>query len=508
MLNRLMPPVFKYDVENMEDLNRKIARWSDYDRLPKIELRDVLVGRDAVRRLPQALQSLGVKPGTRVVTVMDGTLILRGRENLKELVLRILQDAGYRPEKLVLQGDKFGVVHADAAQVETVKARLNDACAVVSVGSGTVTDISKHACFLYREERGGEKKALVSLMTANSVPAYTSRSSIITKDGVKRTWPSRTPDIVVMDLQTLMDCPLHYTVGGVGDLFPVFSAFADWYLAECMGMAEVVDGCWRIVDDIKELLIPYMGEIAGRTSAGMEVLGKCLLVTGLTMTFARDSVPVSGYEHVISHMLDMSAASDGRKTGVHGQQVGEADIFSLLNLHKLIGRLDRERADKNEIRTLYPTAEEMERKVLRTFQPLDPSGKMGRECWRDYSVKLQKWTEAKPKFEAFLKNWPEHRAVLKSLLPHSALECACALDRARHPLLFSELDVPVTEERFRWAARNAHLMRRRFTSSDLAHFLGWYDKNWENDLISCYNNTVEAARAGRAAAEAASTVLL
>jgi hypothetical protein len=41
-------------------------------------------------------------------------------------------------------------------------------------------------------------------------------------------------------------------------------------------------------------------------------------------------------------------------------------------------------------------------------------------------------------------------------------------------------------------------------SSDLAHFLGWYDKNWENDLISCYNNTVEAARAGRAAAEAAS----
>ncbi|MBE6829413.1 MAG: sn-glycerol-1-phosphate dehydrogenase [Ruminococcaceae bacterium] len=501
MLNRLMPPVFKYDVGNMKDLNERIKRWSDYDQIPKIELEDVIVGRDAIERLPDALQSLGVRAGHRVIAVMDETVILRKGEKLKEQVQALLTRAGYAVEKLVLKGDEYGVVHADAKQVETVQSRLDKTCAVISVGSGTVTDIAKHACFLYQNENNCERIPLISFMTANTVPAYTSRSSIISKDGVKRTWPSRTPNIVVMDVQTLMDCPLHYTVGGVGDLFPVFSAFADWYLADCMGTATVLDACWRIVDDIKELLIPYMEEVANRTSVGMEVLGKCLLVTGLTMTFAQDSVPVSGYEHVISHLLDMTADYDKRKTGVHGQQVGEADILSLINMEKLVTRLDKELADGGiNIGSCYPSEEEMQKKVLETFQQIDPTGKMGRECWNDYSQKLKKWNDNRPKFEAFLKEWPKHHAVLKELLPHTALACARALNKAKHPLLFGELDAPVTEDRFRWAMRSANLMRKRFTSADLTYFLGWYNMDWENDIISRYYEIVRTVRAENSSA--------
>ena len=496
MLNQLMPPVFKYDVGNMKDLNERIKRWSDYDQIPKIELQDVIAGQDAILQLPKALHSLDVKAGRRVLVTMDETIILRKGEKLKEQVLKLLSEAGYAVEKLVLTGDEYGVVHADAKQVEKVKTHLDKTCAVVSVGSGTVTDISKHACFLYQNENKCERIPLISFMTANTVPAYTSRSSIITKAGVKRTWPSRTPNIVMMDVQTLMDCPLHYTVGGVGDLFPVFSAFADWYLADCMGTATVLDACWRIVDDIKDLLIPYMGEIANRTSVGMEVLGKCLLVTGLTMTFAQDSVPVSGYEHVISHLLDMSANYDKRKTGVHGQQVGEADILALINMEKLISGIDKKLADGGiDIDKCYPSADEMQEKVLQTFLPIDPTGKMGRECWNDYSQKLKSWNNNRPKFEDFLKNWPKHRAILTELLPHSALACARALNKAKHPLLFNELDAPITEERFRWAMRCANLMRKRFTSADLTFFLGWYNMKWEDEIIDRYYEIVKTVRA-------------
>ena len=49
---------------------------------------------------------------------------------------------------------------------------------------------------------------------------------------------------------------------------------------------------------------------------GMEVLAKCLTLGGLTMTYARESSPVSGYEHVVSHMLDMCAPHYGRQSPI------------------------------------------------------------------------------------------------------------------------------------------------------------------------------------------------
>lgn len=142
----------------------------------------------------------------------------------------------------------------------------------------------------------------------------------------------------------------------------------------------------------------------------------------------------------------------------------------------------------------------MQKKVLETFQQIDPTGKMGRECWNDYSQKLKKWNDNRPKFEAFLKEWPKHHAVLKELLPHTALACARALNKAKHPLLFGELDAPVTEDRFRWAMRSANLMRKRFTSADLTYFLGWYNMDWENDIISRYYEIVRTVRAENSSA--------
>ncbi len=71
---------------------------------------------------------------------------------------------------------------------------LHKDCAVVTVGSGVVTDVAKHSCYIWQKENGFDGQLpLISCMTANTVPAYSSRLAIISKDGVKRTWPSRTP---------------------------------------------------------------------------------------------------------------------------------------------------------------------------------------------------------------------------------------------------------------------------------------------------------------------------
>ncbi len=496
MLNRLPPPVFKYDVADMNDLHRRISLWSDYGRIPKIELEEVITGKNAIYRLPEALRKLGVAAGDEIIVVMDETKILRGKEEIKPLVLGIIQGCGYRAKPLVLKGDEYGLVHPDFKTMEQVMPALHKDCAVVTVGSGVVTDVAKHSCYIWQKENGFDGQLpLISCMTANTVPAYSSRLAIISKDGVKRTWPSRTPQIIIMDHQVLCDCPLSYTVGGVGDMFPVFCSFADWYIADALGMADFLDASWRIMDDARELLIPYSAQIAQRSERGIEVLGKCLTLCGLTMTYARDSVPVSGYEHVMSHMLDMSAAAAGRKTGVHGQQVGVSILWSLIQQEMLIDYLDQN-AGRINVNDCQITKEDVEKRVMEVFEPIDPTGAMGRECWHDVSIKLDSWNKARPRVEDFLKNWETHKKALKELLPYTAEQCAAALALSTHPLSCEEMDVPISEKDMRWAFRNARLVRKRFTSADLVALLGMYDDEWEQKVAARAAHIAKTIRSG------------
>ena len=204
----------------------------------------------------------------------------------------------------------------------------------------------------------------------------------------------------------------------------------------------------------------------------MEVLAKVLALGGLSMTFAKETSPLSGYEHVVSHMLDMGAEHFGRPVASHGLQVGVATIAVSIFWDYLLGNLDPKAVD---VDACYPSLEEMEERVTGTFDEIDPSGAMAEECWGDYRQKLQSWYEARPRFEALLEDWDNQRAHLGELVlrPEAVVE---ALAAAGHPLLFEELNVPVPEEEARWAFRNAHLMRKRFSSGDLLFYTGLFDE--------------------------------
>lgn len=483
MYRKIPPPVFKYDIEDIDELYSKISVFPDFKDIPRIELKRVVTGSNAITELSHALDYLGIKKEQPLFLVMDKVPMFRAGEEIKAGIQQRLTKQGYLVETIVLPADEYGLVHPDYESIEHILPRLTADCGVISVGSGVVTDVAKHACYVWEQENlEGEHLPLVSCMTANTVPAYASRSSIISKDGVKRTWPSRTPDIIIMDYQILADCPYNYTVGGVGDLFPVFCSYADWFLADVVGLGSFFDPSWRIMDDPKELLIPYSRLIADQELLAMEVQGKCLTHCGLAMTFARDSVPVSGLEHVMSHLMDMSAPADERKVGVHGQQVGVACLWSIVQFEKIIDYLD-EHAKVIKLDDCFPNPSEVEAQTKAVFLEIDPSGAMGEECWHDVSIKLEMWASARDQINGFLKNWTEHRAALKELLPYSAQACARALSLSKHPLRSEDMEVPINEARMRWSFRNARLMRKRFTSSDLAAFLKMYDEEWEDDVV-------------------------
>ncbi len=83
-------------------------------------------------------------------------------------------------------------MHTDLEQIGRVQARLVPGCAVIAVGSGTITDIAKQACHQF-EQATGDLVPFVAVQTANSVSAYTSNMAPTFVRGVKRTLPSRYP---------------------------------------------------------------------------------------------------------------------------------------------------------------------------------------------------------------------------------------------------------------------------------------------------------------------------
>src|SRR5262249_15906383 len=117
--------------------------------LRPVDIGEILVGPDVLQQLPGVLQRAHIPRGSPVVLVMDETPILRGRGALKPLVHVLLDNAGYHVQPLWLTGDRYGLVHADFEQVQLVQAAITPGAALVALGSGTVTDIAKHAAYLY-----------------------------------------------------------------------------------------------------------------------------------------------------------------------------------------------------------------------------------------------------------------------------------------------------------------------------------------------------------------------
>jgi glycerol-1-phosphate dehydrogenase [NAD(P)+] len=451
------------------------AFWDSIRRIPgfpsdeDMPIRMMLFESNALLRLPEALRACGARPEVPVLVVMDRTPMRRAAADLKTLILATLQAAGWQAEIMVLEPDATGQVHTDMPHIEAVQRRLRPGLALLSVGAGTVTDIAKHAAYLF-ERAGGPRLPFVVFQTANSVSAYTSNMAPTFVDGVKRTLASRYPDALVCDLETLRDAPREMTVAGVGDLLAAFVSFPDWYLAHRLGLD---DGYTQfpqtLMGPLDDIFLDEAEAIRAGTLDGMAALAKLIALGGLAMSLAHATTPMSGYEHVMSHILDLLAEQAGRPLAQHGTQVALAAILGAEAYSRFFEEF--EPAEVTPARC-YPSVETMRARIEATFAAVDPSGRAGAECWADYQIKLDAWRAHRAEFEAVLRDWPEVRAEARRLArpPERLAEILRAIDS---PLSFAELAPPASEGEVRFAFLNAPLMRKRLTLGDLLLFLNW-----------------------------------
>jgi hypothetical protein len=108
-----------------------VASWEGVRALPgyplgeNVCLRRMILESDAVERLPEILGSAGARRDAPLLVVMDETPMRRGGDDIKPLLLAIVQRAGRSPEAVVAQPDDTGQVHTDLGQIWSVQSRLS-----------------------------------------------------------------------------------------------------------------------------------------------------------------------------------------------------------------------------------------------------------------------------------------------------------------------------------------------------------------------------------------------
>ena len=469
---------FPLDPADIPTLKRWLAAQDDLQgALRPIDIDEILIGPSALMELPVVLQRAGVAKGASVLFVMDETPMLRDDVDLKRFARDLLYVAGYDESAVWLEGDEYGLVHADYDHVEGVLWDLEHgqmgtgASAVIALGSGTITDIAKHAAYLYDQRHPDQPRMVyICCPTANSVTAYAANMAVLLKDGVKRTIPSRYPTAIIADLRVLASAPKEMTVAGLGDCCARFVAYGDWYLASALGLVDYYSEVpLALLDNLDSILLENAAGIGQRTAGGEAVVMRALLLAGIAQSIVNMSAPISGTEHVISHVLDMIADHYQRSLALHGAQVGVATITAAGLYQRFLDTFDPAAVD---IDACYPDYEQLRAYIRRLFRSIDPSGAMARECWSDYSKKLALWRQNRPQFEQFCAQWQEvHRPKLASLVRGPEI-VRRILEQAGAPLTCEALEPPISQKEYDFAVQNGHFIRVRFVLGDLLYFLG------------------------------------
>ena len=470
------------------DLDALRATLADSaEPLEPVGMAGLIVGPAALDRLGDVLWEIVGRPGAGagdvVVLAAATPMTVRGSGLRAAVEDRIAPR--YGPAWIAL-GPPDGSLHADEPTVTAASGAVAGAACVITVGSGTITDIGKAAA--------GAGTPLVAVQTATSVNGYADPFSVLLTAGVKRTTPTRWPDWLIVDTDVLADAPDRLNLAGVGDMAAMFTAAADWYLAGMLGAGgpPFSAGAAGLVRPHGEAMFG-LGHGLTSDPGRLADLARLLTLSGIGMGVTGSTASASGMEHAVSHLLEMAADADtggdptAAPSNLHGEQVSVGSVVAAATWAHVRARIA---AGGLGMPARLPDPDVTAERIRAAFSALDPSGAMAAECLADYTAKLRLLASGPDPLATLRAAWADQEAVLDGLLTGPA-ELAAGLRSAGLPARFGDLPIPVDEAQARWAVANCALQRRRFGVADLAMLMG----AWEDDDVDAVLAAAERAGA-------------
>jgi glycerol-1-phosphate dehydrogenase [NAD(P)+] len=380
-------------------------------------------------------------------------------------------------------------LHASFEHISKIKTIFSteNASAIVVLGSGTVTDLVKHALF-----ESGMPTPLVTVPTAISVTAYTSAFSVLDYGGAKRTKNSAPVSTVFWTYDFVSRAPIAMSRAGYGDLLAPFFAYADWWLAHRLGLTDnYSEASHRLLEPFFEGIKQSASGLSSfpLSQSTTECLCATLGMAGIGMNIAGETAPFSGLEHAVSHGLDYIRMTSDRPLVLHGEQVALSCLASAAIYDWIIEqpkpdvrkwRRETEDSSKKVLMQILADApywgeaekslssEEREKKLLQIEQCIHCAEM---EFSKDYAAKHAKWSALLPLRKEIAENWQEIMNNLRSRTIRSH-ELESLMAQARLPLSPEHTTPTTAAIEFRWALRFAPFVRARASVADLLFWMG------------------------------------
>lgn len=271
---------------------------------------------------------------------------------------------------------------ADMKHVEELEELISDKdIAVLSVGTGSVNDPCRLAC-------ARSDKKLCIFATAPSMDGFASDSSPIVKNGFKASYPAKSPEVIIGDTKILAAAPTYLKSAGFGDMIAKYVGLVDWRISSlltgeyyCERVAALTKKAVDTLMDMAHLVTVNDEEAAGK-------IFESLLMTGIAMSFTKNSRPASGSEHIIAHLIECLQLPLGIIPNYHGEDVGVCTLEMLKFYNELAENSSatgtQENVDWDKVFEVYGDMAEDVKKLNFPENIVDSvrPDKIG-ECWNE-----------------------------------------------------------------------------------------------------------------------------
>jgi glycerol-1-phosphate dehydrogenase [NAD(P)+] len=291
-------------------------------------------------------------------------------------------------------------------------------------------------------------------------------------DGFKQTVPCTAPRVLACDPDMLAQTPAYLASSGFGDLASKIIAGTDWIIAEKAGSAgapgaEPIDPiAWNMIQPGLIDSLNQSVHAANGDSEAVQALFQGLAITGFAMQYMKSSRPVSGSEHLFSHVWEMEGLSLNGVPATHGHKVTIGTLSATAFTEIFFADPSCPPAALSGWKR--PSPAEREAEVSAAFRD-NPA------CKAVVKTALTKMADDKTAAginALFKDSWREIREkVLERLLPYAELKSL--LKKARCPFVPETIGLGRAD--IIAAAHKAQMMRNKYGILDLSWDMGNFE---------------------------------
>ena len=273
--------------------------------------REVLIGRNVIKKIPEVCNRLGFRNSALIVSGLK-TYDVAGK-----IVKELLENEGLKVSVLLVKSSTTMDVCAVEEKVKTLKPQV-----VLGVGGGTKIDVAKLGS-------ARQNVPFISVPTTASHDGIASPVSAVKGFEKPYSVMAQAPIAIIADTDIILKAPYRFIASGCGDVIAKFTAVRDWRLAHKEKNEYYGEYAASLALMSAKLVIKNAKLIKSEKEKGLRVLLEALISCGVSMSIAGSSRPCSGSEHLFSHALDMISSNHS----MHGEQCGVGTIM-MAYLHR------------------------------------------------------------------------------------------------------------------------------------------------------------------------------